>query len=152
VGVGALPAYLIECGVDAECWTSAFARALAPDPVDRYACAGDFKRALLLALGVSETDARLAWALSGGTQQAETDSETAHGRAAEQIVSAMFADTRPVQDVTMLSSLPQPETTVETMLAMLPVAEGEADADITRAHDNQETVLGPRPGGGGQKP
>jgi len=59
-----LPASLSAEGVNADAWRAVFARALAVDPATRFATPGAFQMDLLLAIGVGETEAQLAWATS----------------------------------------------------------------------------------------
>src|SRR5262245_4586627 len=52
-GVGALPAYLSELGVNPDRWLAVFERALADDPAERFDAAAELEVELLLMLGAA---------------------------------------------------------------------------------------------------
>ena len=56
-----LPLDLSRQGIRVDRWAALFARALAPNPADRFATPGAFKAELLQVLGVDEFQARMAW-------------------------------------------------------------------------------------------
>jgi serine/threonine-protein kinase len=65
--IPALPPELGRQGVRVERWAALFARALAPQPAERFPSAGAFKLELLHVLGVDEFQARLAWDALGAS-------------------------------------------------------------------------------------
>jgi serine/threonine-protein kinase len=141
------PAWWDAHAVDAVRLREAFVRALSADPADRAASAGDFRRDLFRALGVAETEARLAWMLSaaGGLSDAEAGASSDATSSAE-AVAAMFADTQTVRVDATTAGRPRDET-LDTMMAVtsLPPTPDPPGEAVTVAHGDQDTMLAPRP-------
>jgi serine/threonine-protein kinase len=83
--VPALPAALAARSVDPARWKSVFARALAPNPGDRYDSALTLKFELVLLLGIDEGEAQMSWETAralgqfdvpGGARPEDTDMAT----------------------------------------------------------------------------
>lgn len=136
-GVPSLPPSLAERGVDADRWRDVFARGLAADPAARHETPGAFKMELLLAVGVGETEAQLAWDTSRATGSATSES----GDDSQTVLSPSSSYPPPIGlHGPSNSSQPNPEEP-ETMLTPLPEPARRPRPDRERDLEESATRL-----------